>query len=179
MSSKLLHAAVLVFSASIIGCKGPESVGPRVGPPSPLADRSVPTMIKFSEQVRFTIPAGTCGLTTTVVGTGVIDFVVHSVAHPDGTFNPSPMNTHVHGTAVGEDGSQYVFDRQNNAHLADDTGAATLPFTFTGVDKFNLVGAGNAPDVHVMQRFTIRINEDASSTLLKFEVRGDLACDPI
>jgi len=82
MSSKLLHAAVLVFSVGVISCKAPEAVGPRVDPPRPLADRSVPTMIKFSEPVRFTFPAGTCGLTTTVVGTGVIDFVVHSVEHP-------------------------------------------------------------------------------------------------
>jgi len=61
----------------------------------------------------------------------------------------------------------------------DKTGAATLPITFTGVDNFNLVGAGRSPDVHVTQRFTIRINEDESATLLKFEVRGDVACDPL
>jgi hypothetical protein len=30
-----------------------------------------------------------------------------------------------------------------------------------------------------MQRFTVRINEDESFTLLKLEVRGDLECDPI
>ena len=37
----------------------------------------------------------------------------------------------------------------------------------------------SVPDIHVTQRFTIRINEDQSTTLLKFEVRGDPACDPI
>jgi hypothetical protein len=115
----------------------------------------------------------------TVVGSGLLEFVIQSTAHPDGTFNPPPINSGIHGKAVGEDGSQYSFNYQNNTHLSDNTGAATLPFTFTGIDLFNLVGAGSAPDIHVMQRFTIRINEDASATLLKFEVRGDPACDPI
>src|SRR4051812_3803944 len=122
MSSKLLHAAVLVFSASIIGCEGPEPVGPRVTPARSLADRSVPTIIRFAENVQFTIPAGTCGLTTTVAGTGAIEFVIQSVEHPDGTFTASQIISGTHGTAVGQDGSRYAFNHQNNAHVTDKTG---------------------------------------------------------
>ena len=110
--------------------------------------------------------------------TGAIEFVIQSVEHPDGTFTASQIISGTHGTAVGQDGSRYAFNYQNNAHVADKTEALRC-FTFTGIDKFNLVGAGSAPDIHVMQRFTIRINEDQSTTLLKFEVRGDPSCDPI
>jgi adenylosuccinate synthase len=71
------------------------------------ASRSVGTN-HFSVPFTFVMPAGTCGLTTTVHGSGEYEFVeTNHVRTPNGTRTIAISNVHAHGTALGDDGTRY------------------------------------------------------------------------
>jgi hypothetical protein len=182
MRSRLIAPPLLSLCvAAAAGCSTPELSGPELAPSRPLAARAVPTNIQIRQPVSFTIPAGTCGLATTVEGTGEFHIVIQFTQRPDGTFNPAPINATSNGTAVGADGSRYHWTYTNNSILRDRTGGFSFPFTVQFVDVFRLTGAGNAPDIKVTQRGTITITgpNPEDFTVLSYSVKGDPACDPI
>jgi hypothetical protein len=125
--------------------------------------------------VTFTMPGGTCGLTTTVTGTGVYNIVTRESEGPTGELILA-LNESAHGTATGADGSQYRFSYAAN-YSFDPT---TFPFLLDLVDHFNLLGQGGAPDVKVYLRGQFLFEGSLPLTPVGDPViRGGLACDPI
>jgi len=131
-------------------------------------------------------PTNSCGLDTPVNGEGVFHVVAHASQKPDGSWNVN-INWSAHGTAVGDDGTQYRFNYALASHAIDLTGPNYgLPGNFEVVDHFNLVGAGNAPRLKVAFRALINIDgADPTQLALTFTPRdfsrlvGEYNCDPI
>src|SRR5262245_23251079 len=106
-ASKLLVAAVFTLAGCADSPSAPNSA--RVAP------SSAPSQVKSSGAVEntwvpvsFTIPAGSCGLTTTVTGTGEFHIVTVTTQSSDGSWHVS-FKWSAHGTAEGADGSSYRF----------------------------------------------------------------------
>jgi hypothetical protein len=128
--------------------------------------------------VTFELKAGTCGLTTDVVGTGEWHALVRTTAGPDGQTLPIGFNNSAHGTAVGDDGTRYVWSYHNNRRRDDFTGAP--PFQVHWTDHFVLVGQGSAPDVHTFFNVYFTIEAGGARTYLREVTIGDPDhCDPI
>jgi hypothetical protein len=180
MRFRLLTVTPLALSLlALVGCSSSDPAAPTLAPSRPLASRATPTLLRFTEPVTFTLAAGTCGLTTTVNGTGTITFVIEFTQRPDGSFNPAPILSTAIGTALGDDGSRYQFSYHNTNIVRDRTGGFSFPFTFSFVDVFHLVGAGSSPDVRVMQSGAITVLDPTTFVIDKYTVRGDPSCDPI
>jgi hypothetical protein len=183
----LLTPRAVVLALVIAGCADAPTV-PAPGPTRASASGNGATTVttRVTRLIPFVIDGAKCGLATTVRGTAEVDFVFHVTQTPNGRVNGF-RNSFSHGTAVGDDGTRYVFNYVNNARFLDATAVLppggplrpAFPFIRDGIDGFHLVGAGGAPQIHVFQRFRIQINADGSATMLDFEVRGDPACDPI
>ena len=129
--------------------------------------------------VTFTLEAGTCGLTTTVTGTGVF----HSVSRvsPIGggevrvTFSES-----AHGTATGEDGSRYRFNYAANYEVTEVLDPSGLPVVIDLVDHFNLLGQNGAPDVKVFLHGQFLFDGSLPLTPIgNPTIRGGVECDPL
>ena len=133
-----------------------------------------------SAPVTFTIPGGTCGLATTVTGTGVY----HTVSRVSQTSNGElrvAFSESAHGTATGEDGSRYRFNYSANYEVIEVLDPSGLPIIMDVVDHFNLIGQGGAPDVKVYLRGQFRYTGAPPVIPVGAPViRGDgPACDPI
>jgi len=97
------------------------------------------------------------------------------------------MSWSSHGTAVGDDGSQYTFNYSLNALGKDLTGPGYgLPGEFVAVDHFNLLGKAGAPDLKVSFRAIVTIDgADPTTLAITFTptdfiaLKGDYNCDPI
>ena len=125
--------------------------------------------------VTFTMPGGTCGLTTTVTATGVYNIVTRESEGPTGELRLN-LNESAHGTGTGADGSRYRFSYAAN-YSFDPT---IFPILLDLVDHFNLLGQGGAPDVKVYLRGQFLF--DGSLPLIPVGdpvIRGGVACDPI
>jgi len=126
--------------------------------------------------VTFTIPGGTCGLTTTVTGNGVFDIVTRSTQSGNGAWHVS-FSWNAHGTATGADGSSYRFNYAINAKSVDPTGPDDL-VTIVLVDHFNLLGQGKTPDLKVYLHGTFEL--PAFTPIGDAVIRGPgISCDPI
>jgi hypothetical protein len=149
-----------------------------VSPPESPNFAAVATTMVFTQPFNETVEAGTCNATTDITLTGQEHVVIQLTERPDGQFNPAPINTTAHGTGVDENGGTYRFNHVNNSILRDKTGAFSLPFTFSFVDVFRLIGKQDAPDGLFVIRATVRINEDESVDFLRLKITGDPSCDP-
>jgi hypothetical protein len=128
--------------------------------------------------VSFTLKAGRCGLTTDVTATGEMHSIVHTTTGPNGQTLQIAFNMSAHGTAVGADGTRYVWNYHNNRRRVDYTG--TRPFEVHWTDHFNLIGQGGAPDVHTFFNYYFTVEVDGSRTFVRKVVVGDPDnCDPI
>ena len=108
---RLASHLALAAAFALAGCAdpaaphtaSPEALGrPNLAQASAVADR-----VRFD--VTFTIPGGTCGLTTTVTGTGVFQ-VLSRVSQTQAGGLRIAISQSAHGTATGADGSQYRFN---------------------------------------------------------------------
>jgi hypothetical protein len=142
-----------------------------------LAQASAADRVRFD--VTFTIPGGTCGLTTTVTGTGVYQ-VVSRVSETQAGGLRIAFHESAHGTATGADGSQYRFNYAVNYTVIDVDDPTTLPIVLDLVDHFNLLGQGQTPDVKVFLKGQFLF--DGTLPLIPIGdpvIRGGLTCDPI
>lgn len=173
----IVLAATLVAAVSVAGCADP------VAPSSARADAlRAPSLVTASAvtenywtPVGFVIPGGTCGLNTTVTGTGTFHIVTRSTQDGAGRWHVS-FSWNAHGTATGADGSSYRFNYAINAKSVDPTGPNDLAIIEL-VDHFNLLGQGKTPDVKVFLHGTF---EYPAFNPIAAVIRGPgITCDPI
>jgi hypothetical protein len=171
----------LAAAFALAGCAdptAPHAASPdALGSPNSAQGSAVADRVRFD--VTFTIPGGTCGLTTTVTGTGVFQ-VVSRVSQTRAGELRIAFSESAHGTATGADGSQYRFNYAANYELIDVDDPTALPIVIDIVDHFNLLGQGRAPDVKVFLKGLFLF--DGSLPLIPIGdpvIRGGVACDPI
>jgi hypothetical protein len=168
-----VFAATLAAALTAAGCSPADATGPD-GPTAPR--QAVQSNERFP--VSFTLPAGRCGLTTAVTATGEWHAVVRTEQSADGRTLQIGFNNSAHGTAVGADGTRYVWSYHNNRRRDNYTGAR--PFDVHWTDHFVLVGRGRAPDVHTFFNVYFTIEVDGSRTYVRNVTIGDPDnCDPI
>ena len=179
----LLRPSYLVFAVAVTLAGCADGVTP---PTAPAVAPSGADLAKVTNEtsvsrfdVTFTIPAGTCGLTTTVTGTGVYQSLSRVSQTNAGEWRVALTET-AHGTATGEDGSRYRFNYAANYKVLDVVEPFTFPMVLDLVDHFNLIGQGGAPDIKVylhgqfLYEGTLPLTPIGAPT-----IRGDLACDPL
>jgi hypothetical protein len=129
--------------------------------------------------VTFTLPGGSCGLTTTVTGTGFLQIVGRVSEIRAGEVRIVFSET-AHGTATGEDGSQYRFNYTANYEVVEVLDPSGLPIVIDVVDTFNLLGQGQAPDIKVFLHGQFLFDGSPPVTPIGDPViRGGAACDPL
>ena len=177
----LLRPTSLIALAAftLAGCT--ESTSPSATVPNAPTRANLANVVdNFKFDVEFTIPGGTCGLTTTVTGTGVYHVVSRTSETRDGGLRIAFSET-AHGTATGADGSQYRFNYAANYTVLDIDDPTTFPIVLDVVDHFNLIGQGKTSDVRVFLQGQFEYDGTLPLTPIGNPViRGDgLACDPI
>jgi hypothetical protein len=166
---------------TLAGCS--DAVAPRaaaplaVDQPDLAVTASAPIIVRFP--VSFTMPGGTCGLTTTVTATGDFQMVNRVSQTRSGEWRVG-FSWSAHGTAVGADGSQYRFNYSANGKWIDVVDPTSLPVEIELVDHFNLIGQGGAPDVRVFLHGRFLYDGATVTPIGTPVIRGaGLACDPI
>jgi hypothetical protein len=169
----------LAAALTLTGCadSGSPPTAPVRAPVTPALEKTTNQTDISRFDVSFTIPAGTCGLSTTVTATGVYQ-VVGRVSETSAGEPRVGITESAHGTATGEDGSQYRFNYVANYSIVSDP--STFPLTLDLVDHFNLIGQGGAPDIKVYLRGLFLYDGSLPVTPIGApEIRGDLNCDPL
>ena len=177
MLRRVSYLAVIAASA-LAACADP--VTPSASPPDPFVS---PNFARVAEVARFPVtfilPGGTCGLTTTVTGTGVLQIVSRVSQIRAGEVRIAFSET-AHGTATGEDGSQYRFNYSANYEVTEVLDPSGLPVVIDLVDTFTLLGQGQAPDIKVFLHGQFLFDGTLPLTPIGDPViRGGVACDPL
>lgn len=180
LNTKHLSSAFLVCTAlALTACTDPGPIAPNMSRADALHSPSLVQALGVTENywtsVGFTIPGGTCGLNTTVTGTGIFHVVTRSSQDGTGRWHVS-FSWSAHGTATGADGSSYTFNYAINAKSVDPTGPNDLAIIDL-VDHFNLLGQGKTPDLRVYLNGTF---EYPAFNPIDAVIRGpSISCDPI
>jgi hypothetical protein len=176
-----LFSALLLFTAvTLTACTDPGPVAPNAARPDAPNSPSLATASGVSDNltipVTFTIAGGTCGVASTVSGTGLFHIVARSTQTANGAWHVS-FSWSAHGTATGADGSSYRFNYAINAKAVDPTGPDDI-VVIDLVDHFNLLGQGKTPDMKIFLKgtFTFPAFEPIGNAV----IRGPgIFCDPI
>jgi hypothetical protein len=178
-TARLLAALAALGATLVTGCGDAAVTGPEVGAtPRFAASAGGGVASNTTFPVTFTLRAGRCGLTTDVTATGEFHAIVRTTTGDDGRTLAIGFNNSAHGTAVGADGTRYVWSYHNNRRRDNYTGAR--PFDVHWTDHFVLVGRGRAPDVHTFFNVYFTIEVDGSRTYVRNVTIGDPDnCDPI
>ena len=172
------HALLAVLVAfAVAGCA--DATSPSAALPNARTRPSLGLVDNFTFPVNFSIPGGTCGLTSTVTATGIYH-VVNRVSETRAGGLRIAFSETAHGTATGLDGSQYRFSYAANYKVIDVDDPTTLPIVLDLVDHFNLLGQGQTPDVKVFLRGQFQYDGTLPLTPIGDPViRGGVECDPI
>ena len=168
--------AATLAAITLAGCAdatvAPDASHSTIAGPSLMKGASISD--NYTIPVSFTLPmswdpTNYCGLQTGVTGNGQFHVVAKAAQTNQGTWRVQ-FNWSAHGTAIGDDGTKYVFNYALSAHAFDLTGANYgLPGVFDVVDHFNMLGQGKAPDLKVSFRAKISIDgTDPTSLALAF-----------
>ena len=180
----LLRPSYLALAVTVMLAGCDDGLAP---PTAPARARGSSDLAKITNEtavsrfdVTFTIPGGTCGLATTVTGTGVYQSLSRVSQTREGEWRVA-LSESAHGTATGEDGSQYRFNYVANFRVLDVVEPFTLPMVLDLVDHFNLIGLGEAPDIKVYLRGQFLFTGTPPVTPIGAPVirGGGPACDPI
>jgi hypothetical protein len=174
----LPRALPLVVALTLTACADPMS--PRATTPNAPPRASFSGGVDNSTfAVSFTIPGGTCGLTTTVTGSGLFHAVNRASQSNTGEWTIA-FNWDARGTASGADGSQYRFNYAIAGKWIDPVSPTTLPVVLDVVDHFNLIGQGQTRDLRVFLHGQFLFDGVAFVPVNDPVIRGpDLSCDPI
>jgi hypothetical protein len=169
---------VVLVAFTLAGCAEPTS--PHATLPHAQTRANLARVVDNSTfPVEFSIPGGTCGLTSTVTGTGVFHAVTHASQSKTGEWTVA-FNWDAHGTASGADGSQYRFNYAVSAKWIDPVSPTTLPVVLNFADHFNLLGQGQAPDVKIFLKGQFLFDGVTITPVGDPVIRGGpLTCDPI
>ena len=166
----------VVLSVMLAGCADSGPLAPTLAPVAPSESKSSGAVENYSTPVTFVIPGGTCGMTTTVTGSGTFHIVTRSTQSGDGAWHVS-FSWSAHGTATGEDGSTYRFNYAINAKSIDPTGPDDLA-TIELNDHFNLLGQQGAPDLRIFLKGSFEY--PSFTPIGDVVIRGpSILCDPI
>jgi hypothetical protein len=174
-----LHTPLLALGVfALAACADP--VAPRRATPNAPDRANLARVVDNSTfDVSFTIPGGTCGLTSTVTGSGVFHAVTHASQSKTGEWSVS-FNWNASGTASGADGSRYRFNYAIAGKWIDPVSPTTLPVVIDIVDHFNLIGQGGTTDLRVFLKGTFLFDGVTIVPVDNPVIRGaDLSCDPI
>ena len=169
----------LITAMTVAGCADTGPIAPNRDPIDAVGSATLAKGSGGADVVKvdvtFTMPGGTCGLTTTITGTGVYNIVTRESEGPTGELILS-LTESAHGTATGADGSRYRWNYVAN-YSFDPT---IFPVELDLIDHFNLLGQGGAPDVKVYLRGQFLFDGSLPLTPVGDPViRGGVACDPI
>jgi len=119
------------------------------------------------------LPAG-----LTVSGSGDDFLLINSRVDRDGVTHME-RNDLVTGTATDSNGASYNFNYHNHSNIAVSPGG--FPFSLTTTDHFNLVGNGQADQLHVGFVARVTFPSPTGPPLIEFvNSRGTpFGCDPI
>jgi hypothetical protein len=189
MRTSRLATLVSLALTPLAACADPAS--------SPASDALAPSLARqgkgSAEYVnRVTTPfdvtmrAGTCGLAADVRLVGEIHHVLEMHAERDGGFG-GRWEGAASGLATAADGATYRFRYLNRGRILDAQALPTSPtairpprpFSAEIVDRFHLIGQGQAPDLHVTQNFVVTFGLTGPATRDVIRYRGDPSCDPI
>ena len=179
----LIRPSYLALAVTVIlaGCADSATppTAPAVAPGAANLEKGITnenTLSRFD--VAFTIPAGSCGLTTTVTATGEYHSLTR-LSQKDGEWRVGIAES-AHGTAAGEDGSQYRWNYAANYHVLDVVVPGSFPAILDLVDHFNLLGQNGAPDIKVYLHGQFLYNGTLPLTPIGDPViRGGVECDPL
>ena len=174
-----LRSPLLALGAfALAACADP--VAPRQALPNAPDHANLARVVdNLRFDVSFTIPGGTCGLTSTVTGSGVFHAVAHASQSKTGEWSVS-FNWNASGTASGEDGSRYRFNYAIAGKWIDPVSPTTLPVVIDIVDHFNLLGQAGAPDLRVFLKGKFLFDGVTIVPVDNPVIRGaGLTCDPI
>ena len=179
----LLRPSYLALAATVTLAGCADSVAPPTAPAlapgsADLAKITNETSVSRFD-VSFTLPAGSCGLTTNVTGTGV--YLSQSrVSQTEAGEWRIGIHESSSGTATGEDGSQYRWNYVANYRVLDVVEPFELPMVLDLVDHFNLLGQNGAPDIKVFLKGQFLFTGSLPVTPIGAPViRGGLECDPL
>ena len=158
-----------VLAASAIAL----AIAPLAVAPSALADTSqTRTPISFTLSGCSMLPTGLI-----VNGSGESFLVVNSRVDRDGVAHIE-RNDLVTGSATDSNGAAYVFNYHN--HASFQIPAAGFPYSFETTDHFNLVGNGQAEQLHVHFVARVTFYSPTSFTADFINMHGNpFSCDPI
>ena len=109
---------------------------------------------------------------------GQYHFAVPIIKNPNGTFT-TKFQSEAHGTAVDNQGNQYVFNYNNHEQDVSGTPTDLPPILGTFADRFALTSKGGAPNLKVEFQIAFSIDASGNFTLLSLVAKGDPNCDPI
>ena len=178
--SPLSHALLLFTALTVTACNDRGPIAPKAEHPDAPNSASLVNASGASDNlwvpVTFTVPGGTCGVASTVNGSGLFHIVARSTQSANGAWHVS-FSWSAHGTATGADGSSYRFNYAINAKSVDPTGPDDI-VVIDLVDHFNLLGQGKTPDmkIYISGTFTYPAFEQIGNA----RIRGpSIFCDPI
>ena len=160
---------LVVLAASVIALV----TAPLVMAPSAWAATSqIRTPVGFSLSGCSMLPTG-----LVVNGSGEGFLVVNSRVDRDGVTHIE-RNDLVTGSATDSNGAAYVFNYHN--HASFQIPAAGFPYSFETTDHFNLVGNGQAEQLHVHFVARVTFYSPTSFTADFINMHGNpFSCDPI
>lgn len=109
---------------------------------------------------------------------GQYHFAVPVIKNPNGTFT-TKFQSEAHGTAVDNQGNQYVFNYSNHDQEVSPTPTDLPPILGMFTDRFQLTSKGGAPNLKVEFQIAYSIDASGNFTLLSLVSKGDPNCDPI
>jgi hypothetical protein len=171
-------SSVLIIAAAaflILGCE--KDTNSSISSAPTLTTTSLDKAISMRFPIEFVLPdqgGENCSLGTTIIGEGIGHFVLRlsKTGDPVGfTFNAAE------GTAVGEDGSTYVWNDAASASKFQD-GFFNEGWSFNMVDHFNLIGKGKTMKLRAYVNGRLTQNADGEFVPdVNTTVRGE-ECDP-
>jgi len=155
-----------------------QTISPPTGAPAPpfqvtAEGTRVRAPITFTLSGCPNLPAG-----LTVSGSGDDFLLINSRVDRDGVTHME-RNDLVTGTATDSNGASYKFNYHNHANFAVQPGG--FPSSVTTTDHFNLVGNGQADQLHVGFNARVTFPSPTDPPLIEFvNSRGTpFGCDPI
>jgi len=118
---------------------------------------------------------------TNVTLNGAYFFTFRTHKNENGTYT-TKIRSIAFGTAVDENGQDYIFDYFNNEKAFSSTPALTPPYVFSFTDRFNLFNAAGTPVVSESFDLVGSIDAQGNFTLISLVTKKGsdvLYCDPI
>lgn len=124
-------------------------------------------------------PSNCSNLTVTQVTlSGEFHLVVQTTRNPNGTYT-TKFQSEKHGTAVDNQGNQYIFNYTNHEQDVTSNPDDLPPIFGTFTDRFALTSKGGAPNLKVEFQVVFSIDANDNFTLISLVSKGDPSCDPI